>query len=107
MQTSISPMPGDTTNDFPGLDSDQSMGRDETEVELEKLVFGDDSGFHEGLKSYREANTDFRRPVDGERQRARDGLENENLENLDDADVCKVELPVGLLFAQHSTSCSS
>ena len=85
-------------------DSDQPMGRDETEVELEKLVFGDDLGFYEGLKSYRETNTDFR---DGERQRARDGLEREKLENLDDADVCEVELPVGLLFAQHSTSCSS
>ena len=100
-------MPDNTTNDFVGLDSDELMGRDETEVELEKLVFGDDSGFYEGLKSYSEADTEFRGLVDGKRQRARGALEKEELENLDDADVCTVELPVGLAFAQPSTSCSS
>ena len=30
------------------------MEKDETELELEKLVFGDNEGFREGLKSFRQ-----------------------------------------------------
>ena len=38
-------------NDFGGADS---IEKDATELELEKLLFGDETGFREGLKSYRD-----------------------------------------------------
>src|SRR5712664_2078056 len=44
-------------------------GKDETEIRLEKLLFGDDEGFHEALRSY------------GERQ-----MMDLSLENHDDHD---------------------
>lgn len=93
-------------DDFEELDSDEPMEKDEAEIELEKLVFGDESGFHEGLKSYKDHSTDLGDLVDGDQQQVQDGLEEGNLEGLDDADVCKVELPVGLAFAQYLPSCS-
>ena len=93
-------------DDFEGLDSDEPMEKDETEIELEKLVFGDESGFYEGLRSYNGANDDLRDLVDGDQQHAQDDLEEGNLEGLDDADVCNVEPPVRLAFAQYPGSCS-
>lgn len=42
----------DFTDVEENLDKDDSMEKDETEVELEKLVFGDDAGFLKGLQSH-------------------------------------------------------
>lgn len=53
------------------------LEKDETEVELERLVFGDSSGFREGLKDFAPAE----REDDGDAERAT------GLEGLDDADV--------------------
>ena len=92
--------------DFIKLDRDNSMAKDTTEIELEKLVFGDKPGFHEGLKSYRDASIDLARSVNSDRQQAQDGLEEGDLEGFDDADVCKVQVHVGLAFAQHPSSSS-
>lgn len=94
-------------DDFEGLDSDEIMEKDKTEIELEKLVFGDELGFHEALKSYKDPSTDLPDLVDGDRQPSERNAEQGNFEGLDDADVCKVELPVALAFAQHPSSCSS
>ena len=107
VQRPATPKLDESIDDFEGLDSDEIMEKDKTEIELEKLVFGDESGFHERLKSYKDTFTDSRDLVDGDRQQVQDGLEVGNLEDLDDADVCKVELPVGLALAQHPSSCSS
>ncbi len=101
------PVLDEMVDDFEGLDRDKPKDKDEAEIELEKLVFGDKSGFYEGLKSYEDASIDRGDLVDGDRQQLPDGLEEENLQGLDDADVCKVELPVGLAFAQNPSSCSS
>lgn len=35
-------------------DDDESMEKDEVELKLEKIVFGDESGFHQGLKSHKD-----------------------------------------------------
>ena len=66
---------------FSGVESDDSMGKDKTELELEKLVFGDEIGFHKGLKphGHRAAPTS---------QPGQDRLEEKGLEEIDDADVC-------------------
>ena len=92
--------------DFNKIDGDDSTAKDTTEIELEKLVFGDTPGFHEGLKSYRDASIDLARSVNSDRQQAQDGLEEGDLEGFDDADVCKVQVRVGLAFAQHPSSSS-
>ncbi|MCJ1474102.1 hypothetical protein MMC13_002760 [Lambiella insularis] len=39
-----------------GSENGNTMEKDQTELELEKLVFGDDDGFREGLKLYRHEN---------------------------------------------------
>ena len=88
------------------LDGDGPMAKDTTETELEKLVFGDKPGFHEGLKSYRDASIDLAASVNSDRQQAQDGLDEGDLEGFDDADVCKVQVRVGLAFAQHPSSFS-
>lgn len=100
-------MLGAMDDGFERLDCDEPMEKDATEIELEKLVFGDDSGFHEGLKSYKESSTHLQDVVDGDRQQAPDGLEDGILEELDDADVCKVHVSSELAFAQYPCSCSS
>lgn len=107
VQRPISPMLGAMDDDFEGLDSDEPMEKDETEIELEKLVFGDDSGFHEGLKSYKDASNHLRDLVDGDKQQVQDGLEEGILEGLDDSDVCKVDSSSEFAFAQHTSSYSS
>ena len=95
----------EVVDDFEGFDSDEPMGKDGTEIELEKLVFGDKSGFHEGLKSYENTSTDLRDLVDGDQLQGQDGLDEGTLEGLDDGDVCKVQLLLGPPSAQHSSSC--
>ena len=64
------------------------MEKDETEVELEKLVFGDDSGFLEGLKSYRQelAGPGFEQ-LEGSEDGNHGVGEDEGLEGIADADV--------------------
>ena len=107
VQGSTFPMLDDMDNGFQRLDSDEPVEKDATEIELEKMVFGDSSGFHEGLKPYKDASIDSRGLVEGERQQTQSSVEDEKLEDLDDADVCDVELSAGLSFAQHFSSYSS
>ena len=74
---------------FSGSNSDDPMEKDETELELEKLVFGDDTGFHERLKSHRqELGVRGQSRTAQSKQEEPDGLEEEGLEDIDDADVC-------------------
>lgn len=100
-------------DDLEGFDSDEPIEKDETEIELEKLVFGDESGFHEGLKSYKDASTDLRDLVDGDWQQAQDALEQGKLEGLDDAnvklkclsDLLSLNILPALLSRLHSVRC--
>ena len=82
------------SDDFEGLDSDDRMEKDETELELEKLVFGDAAGFHEGLRSHQEDAFPTKLDInsEGEDDSAQD--EDEGLEGVDDADVCTVTMLV-------------
>ena len=75
-------------------EEDDSMEKDETELELEKLIFGDSAGFQEGLKLYRQEDIELDSPDDEESEAGDDGAgdkeENveQGLETVDDADVC-------------------
>ena len=95
------------SNGFAQSDGNHPTEKDRTEIELERLVFGDNSGFHEGLKSHKDGSADFQGLSDREQQQFRGGLEKGKWENLEDADVCKFEPIVRLAFAQYSSSYSS
>lgn len=78
----------DSSESFNGYDSAASKEKDATELELEKLVFGDEPGFYDGLKSLNDAvvrgtGSDAEIPMDDDG----DGLAGEGLEGVDDADV--------------------
>lgn len=77
------------SENYNGFESDISMEKDETELELQKLIFGDDAGFRAGLSTHRSRS--FVRPCKAE------GVENndqkaesepgDGFEGVDDADV--------------------
>ena len=75
---------------YDGFESDDFMLKDETELELEKLVFGDKAGFHASLDANR-PDEFFQLPSEilaGTRHdELGSGLEG-GFEGLDDADVC-------------------
>ena len=64
------------------------MEKDETELQLEKLVFGDNEGFREGLKSFRQDSRieDFPQGELGGADRSSD-QEEFDLAAVNDADV--------------------
>ena len=82
------PAPQDKlSDDFESVDSRDPMGKDETELELEKLVFGDEAGFHEGLRSHREGAFPTKLGVDTEDEEDTAQDKDQGLEGLDDGDV--------------------
>lgn len=84
-----SPTSDDSPSSFEGFDSEESLEKDETELELEKLVFGDEIGFYEGLGTYnRKSHTLDQEAVEGDHQ-GDEHLEElgEGIEGIDDAEV--------------------
>ena len=75
---------------FSGVESDDSIRKDKTELELEKLVFGDEIGFHEGLKPHGHRAAPTSQPG------GQDRLEEKGLEEIDDADVCTLNWSLAL-----------
>ena len=78
----------DSSESLDGYDSSDSKEKDATELELEKLVFGDELGFYDGLKStvnaaVSEIGKDAEPSVDDDA----DESTEEGLEGVDDADV--------------------
>lgn len=50
---SSQPLQKDLSDSHHGFESDETVEKDETELELEKLVFGDDAGFRAALNADR------------------------------------------------------
>jgi len=80
--------------DYVGRDQDPSDGeipaKDETEERLEKLLFGDDEGFHEALRSHRgHQMTDIATKSDDEGVSGddEDAGEDQEMDDVADADV--------------------
>ncbi len=76
------------SDNFEGLESDDPLEKDETELELEKLVFGDEAGFYDGLKSHQEGA--FRTRLEAaeyHQDMAQISDEDQGLRGVDDADV--------------------
>jgi U3 small nucleolar RNA-associated protein 18 len=81
--------PSSDEEEFQGLQSDHvdDSDKDSIEEELERLVFGDSSGFRSGLKSFAQANQIGKgKELVLAEEEAEDG--QTGLENVDDADVC-------------------
>ncbi|MCJ1484023.1 hypothetical protein MMC06_004191 [Schaereria dolodes] len=87
------PTQDELSEDTSMAEEDDSMEKDETELELEKLIFGDSAGFQEGLKLYRQEDIELDSPDDEESEAGDDGAgdkeENveQGLETVDDADL--------------------
>jgi len=79
-----------TTEDEPAevFPEDVDMEKDDTEEELERLVFGDSIGFREGIKSFAQESA----LVAGseEEEESPDEEAQDELQNVADADVCLV-----------------
>ncbi|KAI9843817.1 MAG: hypothetical protein M1837_006077 [Sclerophora amabilis] len=70
------------------VESDSPIAKDATELELEKLVFGDNAGFREGLKAHTRENLDLE--IGSDRDGSHDEAQEEDgegLEIIDDADL--------------------
>lgn len=89
MPQSKSPLEQNSRELLGGSDSDDPTEKDETEIELEKLLFGDNTGFHEGLKTRgRAAGALVQHGNEQSQREVQDGIADEGLEGVDDADVC-------------------
>ena len=80
------------SEDVDSLMQDNPLEKDRIELELEKLVFGDDKGFREGLRSYGWENGDVGNGLDSAEEGAdseNDITEEQDLDALEDADVSK------------------
>lgn len=84
------PQPDDSDSSFNGFDSDDSIEKDKTELELEKLVFGDEAGFQEGISTYEQKYHTTEHGLVGGEYLDNDqiGQDQEGLEDVDDVDVC-------------------
>ncbi len=77
-------MRDDSDDNLGGFDSDP-VEKDENEIELEKIVFGDEKGFHDDLRLHGKASVG--EISEGKSREDQEGLDNTGIEGLDDADV--------------------
>lgn len=70
------------------VDGDNLMEKDKTEVELEKLLFGDDAGFYKSLQPHGQGSAPLTAPAGQSQHVEQDRLDQKGLEDIDDADVC-------------------
>lgn len=80
----------DSDSSINGFNSDDSLEIDKTELELEKLVFGDEAGFQKGLSTHEQKYhvAEHGLAGGGHLDDAQVEKDQEGLEGLDDADVC-------------------
>ena len=75
------------------------MEKDNSEIELEKIVFGDQDGFHSDLRSYNNRHTFQISDIVGDsQQESQEELVDKAPEGLDDADVRAIGLFVRKSF---------
>ena len=68
--------------------NDVSMDHDGEEIELERIVFGDDAGFHERIKSYSESAAEVNTQVDSlDKQQPLNFIKEDDLEGMNESDV--------------------
>ena len=78
----------DTPSD--SLDRYEALQKDETEQKLEKLIFGDEPGFLDSLRSHGAGKEVLRREASDELEEEEE--DGDNLEGVADEDVCAVTL---------------
>ena len=82
------PLRDEFDGEFEGFESD-SLEKDEQEIELEKVLFGDDKGFHDGLTLHKKNTPPL--PTNGDVHEDEEKLDDRGLEGLDDADVRNID----------------
>ena len=94
LQEPTPPIQDNEEFEFNGFEVDEPMEKDPTELELEKLVFGDQAGFREKIQSYQSGGQDLDRP-DAEAQAIFDEDLDASLDNADiftfDAEPSKIQ----------------
>lgn len=84
--------------DFDGFGSD-AMEKDEMEIELEKIVFGDEKGFLDELKAHNKSEvTRYTDTVEEDKGEGPSELEDGGLEGLDDSAVRTIDSCLGTPF---------
>lgn len=86
----ISPTSDDSDSSFDGINSEDSLEKDKTELELEKFVFGDEVGFQQALDTHgRSSHTGELGGEEEDDQLINGQFEEEEagIEGVDDADV--------------------
>lgn len=97
-QQPTNPTQDEFDDDFEGFNSDL-QDKSETEIELEKLVFGDEKGFRDSLKIHRKhGSAQCSSVAEGNQAEGPEGLEDGEIEGLDDADVRTVDLSLRASF---------
>ena len=66
---------------------DEVIEKDPTETELEKLLFGDDEGFYDGIRYHEDAASRLALRVHNQNQDLDSADDERALEHVDDADV--------------------
>ena len=93
------------SDDPDGTSSDEISGKDETEQKLETLVFGDQAGFHDALKSYDQKLGSYSatsNAVDFDDEGSDSTQLTNTFADVDDADVSSLEnffYPITLLIS--------
>ena len=94
IQEAMPPLQVESDYDFGGFDSDP-MEKDKNEIKLEKVVFGDEKGFHDNLRLGREGRIapHAYRLKEWQRQDAGEVLD-QGIKGLKDDDVGDINSPV-------------
>jgi hypothetical protein len=106
VQQPTPPTQDELSDSFDAMEEDTLPEKDSTELELEKLVFGDEKGFFDGLKAHKEDSIypAFEDESDGGAI-AESETEEQELDALEDADVSKHRsLTIWLLANAHAYS---
>ena len=86
-----SPTLEDSDSSFEGIHRDDSLEKDKLELELEKVVFGDEVGFQRGLDAHGQSSHSIE--SGGEEEEGQLVEEEAGFEGVDDADVRTRALP--------------
>lgn len=91
LHQATNPMQNKSDDNFAGFDGDP-MEKDENEIELEKLVFGDEEGFQNDLSVHREGHgPSYIHAVQATQREDQGELDEARIIALDDADVCNID----------------
>lgn len=89
----VAPRPAQSSKDSSDESNSDLIEKDETELELEKLVFGNEQGFHDDLQSYnKNSQPQYSSTADVLQEDGSREVEDAGFEGLEDSAVRTVDL---------------